>query len=356
MQKFFKKVLINKALGLKLMAACLPLQILGLWIISCFPNIVEAWYSLKIYPLISRFHEWSFGLLPFSFGDFIYTGLTLYVLGFMIVRFKNKVFFRLKTFWTILASISVALAYFQLSWGLNYYRSKLSDTLSVNPKYSKNQLFETLDFFIENTNELHKTLVQHDRVLVDFSIYSSKENFASLNKTLNALYAQHHFDFLPKPAYFSVVKSSIYQVSMQYTGVSGFFNPITHETHYNRDILFYKLPVLLLHEKAHKAGFAAENEANFVGISLGLASEDAYVQYSASAFALRYLLGNVYRNFPDDYEDFYCKIRPGVLKNYQELNEYWKAFEGPIEKQWEKVYDSYLKANNQSKGIESYSY
>lgn len=356
MYKLFKKLFFKEDVGLQLLSVFLPLQILVLWIISCFPQYVEKYYSLSIYPIIVMFQEWSFGFWPFSFGDVIYTGLSLYALGFIFLQIKKKALFKLKTIWTLLAAVSVALAYFQISWGLNYYRNKLSDTLSVNPKYTKNQLFNTLNFFIENTNDLHKKLVKSDTLPVDFSIYASKENYRLLNETLNTIYKEHPFEYLENHNFSSSVKSSMYQVSMQYTGVSGFFNPITHETHYNRDILFYKLPVLLLHEKAHKAGFAAENEANFVGISLGLESDDYYVQYSASAFALRYLLSNVYRNFSEDYEYFYCKVRPGILKNYQELNAYWKTFEGPIEKQWEKVYDSYLKANNQSKGIESYSY
>ena len=48
-------------------------------------------------------------------------------------------------------------------------------------------------------------------------------------------------------------------------------------------------------------------------------------------------------------------LNPGVLKNFQQVNDFWKKYENPLEIIFEKTYDSYLKANGQKSGIKSYN-
>ena len=49
------------------------------------------------------------------------------------------------------------------------------------------------------------------------------------------------------------------------------------------------------------------------------------------------------------------KLNPGVLKNFKESETYWAQYETPIETGFKWFYDSYLKYNQQEKGLESYS-
>ena len=46
----------------------------------------------------------------------------------------------------------------------------------------------------------------------------------------------------------------------------------------------------------------------------------------------------------------------GYLKNYQEVRNFWNSYENPLEPIFEKTFDSFLKASNQSGGMKSYSY
>ena len=48
-------------------------------------------------------------------------------------------------------------------------------------------------------------------------------------------------------------------------------------------------------------------------------------------------------------------MKIGVLKNYKEAEEEWKKYGNPFETYFKKVYDLFLKANNQTKGIKSYN-
>ena len=45
----------------------------------------------------------------------------------------------------------------------------------------------------------------------------------------------------------------------------------------------------------------------------------------------------------------------GILKNLKEVKDFWKKYKNPFEVIFDKTYDSYLKANGQKSGIESYS-
>ena len=48
--------------------------------------------------------------------------------------------------------------------------------------------------------------------------------------------------------------------------------------------------------------------------------------------------------------------QPGILEDYQEAFEFWSAYNNPLEPLFKGFYSHFLKANNQVKGIESYSY
>ena len=44
----------------------------------------------------------------------------------------------------------------------------------------------------------------------------------------------------------------------------------------------------------------------------------------------------------------------GVLENYREISRFWNQYKNPFEPIIKKSYDTYLRANGQLKGIESY--
>jgi hypothetical protein len=103
-------------------------------------------------------------------------------------------------------------------------------------------------------------------------------------------------------------------------------------------------------------GYAAENEANFIGFLACIHNKDLFYQYAGYAFALRYCLQEMSRRDIDCYKNTVKSIHPGILKNFQETSEFWKAYNNPLEPLIKNFYNNFLKANNQEKGIESYSY
>ena len=57
----------------------------------------------------------------------------------------------------------------------------------------------------------------------------------------------------------------------------------------------------------------------------------------------------------ETYKELKKKIRPGILKNYEESDAFWLQYNTPIEDGFKVFYDNFLKMNKQEEGLESYS-
>jgi hypothetical protein len=139
-------------------------------------------------------------------------------------------------------------------------------------------------------------------------------------------------------------------------GYSGYYNPFTGEAQVNNLIKTYKFPVVSCHEEAHQIGYAAENEANFIATLATINNDDPYIQYSGYIFALRYCVNELARRDIDKYREMLEEINPGILISYKEMRDFWASYKNPFEDFSKLFWDQFLKANNQSRGIMSYSY
>ena len=106
---------------------------------------------------------------------------------------------------------------------------------------------------------------------------------------------------------------------------------------------------------AHQIGFAAENEANFVGFLAALHNDDIYFQYAAYRMATRYAIFELYKRDSDLYREVFQKMNKGIVKDFRASSEFWQAYENPFEPIVKKGYNAYLKSNNQTKGVQSYN-
>jgi hypothetical protein len=106
---------------------------------------------------------------------------------------------------------------------------------------------------------------------------------------------------------------------------------------------------------AHQMGFASESECNFIGFLASIKNEDLYFQYSGYSFALRYCLGNWQVRDEKKFNQLLKTIHPGILKNYQESEDFWKQYDTFIDKGFHVFYDNFLKLNQQKEGMDSYS-
>lgn len=128
--------------------------------------------------------------------------------------------------------------------------------------------------------------------------------------------------------------------------VSGAFSPFTFEAHADPGLHDLELPFVLAHELAHVAGFASEDEANFVAWLACSRSRDPRLRYAAALAALRFFRTN---------DDLREAAGPLVARDRAAIAEHWRAKRwGATSRVQHVVWDVVLKSHGVEKGIASY--
>lgn len=333
------------------LAVLLPVQVFLTRLLTQYPGFVENWYSTGIYPYTSSLLRMSLGIIPFSLGDLLYGFLLILLIRWLIRRFRQK--FRNPGRWILetLAVLSLLYFCFNIFWGLNYYRLPLHATLGIGHRYTTKELADLTEELIERSNKLQLLLEKDDSTKVDIPL--SKQDLLDLSVEGYQDIEQR----FPELDYrFGSLKRSLYSYPLTYMGFNGYLNPITNEGQVNTLIVPFKIPTTASHEIGHQLGFAAENEANFLACLTTMNHENIYFRYSGTTFALSYCLGELFQRDPDLTENLLETLNYGVKLNYLEVQEFWAAHKNPLEPVFISAYNTFLIANNQPKGMRSYSY
>ena len=328
----------------------IPQYVLIKWL-SHYPEFIETYYSNGIYPYISKILRFVLGWLPFSFGDLVYAFAIIYILRWLIKNFK-----RLKTdtrnwFIDVFSAVSMLYFAFHLFWGINYYRIPLYKSLGLKSDYTTEQLVDVTKKLIVISNKIHSEIIKNDSLPVAIP-YSKSEILKLVPLGYNNLEKHYpHLEYHSKS-----IKKSLFSLPLTYMGFSGYLNPLTNESQVDALIPVYIFPTTASHEIAHQLGYAAENEANFIGCLAAINHDDIYFKYSGYTFALRFCLNEIYRRDETLFDTLSETVNKGILKNYKEMRLFWENYKNPAEPLFKITYSSYLKANKQDKGMESYSY
>ncbi len=338
----------NKKLVLTLF---LLVQIIIIQILKQFPQFVEQFYSNGLYLFISKLMRYVFGWIPFSIGDILYTLASLYIIRWLVLNRKRILKDTINWFLDIGATVSLAYFAFHMLWAFNYYRQPLYKSLNIETEYTTDQLVTFTKRLIEKSNTIHSALAPNDSTKVEMP-FTKSQVFDKMKNGYEVLSQTYpYLKYNPKST-----KKSLYSIPLTYMGFSGYLNPFTNEAQVDGLIPTYKFPTTSCHEAAHQLGYAAENEANFIGSLAAIHNENPYFKYSGYTFGLRYCLVEIFRRDKDLYYEILPMVNKGILKNYEEVEDFWKSYENPLEPIFEKTFDSFLKANNQSDGMKSYSY
>jgi len=336
----------------KILSIAFPIQILMIKWLGKHPEWITTYYSNGLYPYLSKLERWLFGWIPFSIGDVLYTMLALSIIYFLYKKIKNKIFFSKRTAFQILGFLSLIYFSFNILWGLNYYRTPLYKTLNLDKKkVNKEQLLSFADKLILKTNQIQVEITKNDTIAVAIPY-----TFKTVFEKSKIGFRQIQKDFSGIDITNTSQKKSSYSFPQIYMGFTGYINPFTAEAQINYLIPKVNLPATTCHEMAHQMGYASETEANFIGFMAAKNNPDLYFQYSAYFMALRYTLNEIRHKYPKDFEVISKKLNRGIIKNQQEINNYYKQYKLPFSLHSRTMYDYYLKANNQDKGFYSYQY
>jgi len=313
------------------------------------PYWVERYYSTGIYPYLAIFLRAVFGWVPFSAGDVLYFACGLWLLAGLYILLKRL--FRME--WTfgqwlgwgrrMVEGILIIMIVFNGLWGFNYNRLGIAYQLQLRPEnYSEATLQTLIDSLSDRLNQTRLEIGGH-RVYPDNPAQGAVEAYRRLDTT---------YPFLRYRV--RSIKASLYGELGDYLGFQGYYDPFTGEAQVNRTVPGFSIPYTTCHEMAHQLGYASESEANFVGYLAAVHSTDTLFRYSTYFDLFNYANREMFVRDSAAARRNYRRLDTLVKLDFREWTLFLKAHRNPLEPILNKLYDGYLKANNQPKGIASY--
>lgn len=320
-----------------------------IFIFGLFPELVETYYSNSLYPVIVAIQRNISSLFPFAIGDFLYALLLIYALKRIVIFIsKNK---RTKNDYLsfgrkCLNFVLIIYISFKLLWGLNYSRPSINTQLQISNKhYEKEGLLKLHKLFLARLTQLEKATAN-----------TRHQEYAIIGLEDKAAIAYN--DLATRQAFFSYnyasVKSVISPWLTSKMGIEGYYNPLSGEANINDKLPAFTLPFVTCHEIAHQLGVAKEDEANLIGYLAAMNSSDLNFQYSAYYNMFRYILFEIRKKYPEDYNEIITKIPQPILNDFETERAFWAEYNGAMSVYMSATFDKILKLNNQTKGIDSY--
>jgi hypothetical protein len=323
--------------------------------VSLYPDWVERNYTYGIYPVISKVQRILFGWISLSIGDLFYAFLVIVVIYKTVQFFKRivrKKFTRkyfingLQQLLFLFLAIYVS---FNLLWGLNYNRRGIAHQLELDVKlYTVNDL-DTLCRALQVKMNYYAARVD---TISREDIYGKSRNVYKVARETYRIADDKYSYLIYEP---SSLKSSMVGFLGKFVGFQGYYNPFTGEGQVKRSIPVFLQPFVACHEIAHQLGYAKENEANFVGFLAARESEAVDFVYSAYydmyQYSIREIMSRDYKR-GIGIDTLNHKL---VWRDRREMARYILKMENPVAPLMLKMYDGYLRMNNQPKGYRTYN-
>lgn len=306
------------------------------------------WYAVTVYPFLTGTLGRLTGLLPFSVAELGLYGLIIFcvVYGGRNIQKPKKLFSG-----TFLLTGALFFSY-TVNCGINYYRQPFSASLEfkVQPS-SKEELAQLCRYLTKRVNENIPDAIPEGE---ENEGHSHFPNLSVLNnegvksmKALGDIYPGLD-GFYPRP------KGILISQILSYQQLSGIYSPFTIEANYNKDMTDYNIPHTICHELSHLRGYMREDEANFIGYLACINSDMKEFRYSGYLAGWIYAGNALARTDMTTYRELIGSLDPQVLLDLNANNLFWDQYEGKVAETANKVNDTYLKANSQTDGIQSY--
>ena len=253
----------------------------------------------------------------------------------------------------VLAAGSVVVLLHTLTFGLNYHAGPLADDVRLEVKeYNLIELTLATTYYRDMAN------LSADRVNRDAMGDADFGEFGALAEK-----AGSGFDNLVYGKSLAVFAGSNQPVKelgwadmYSSMGITGFFCGITGEAAVNPQIPDVTLPFSMSHEMSHRKSIAVERDANFAAFLACQANDNIEYVYSGYFMAYRYCL-NQLKNLD------MASAREIMAQESQELSHDMASYDQFFDSRKNEkateladtVNDTYLKANGDEQGIQSYN-
>ena len=231
--------------------------------------------------------------------------------------------------------------WFIIGWGGNYYKPSLSEYWKLTAKSDKRADSVALVQFHQTLTDRLNTLAPRYRQLQP--------------KEVNELARSWYKAFTNCPDKDALlIKATLFAPFMERLGIDGYYNPFTGEGQINSNLPGFMLPFLHSHEMAHQAGIAVEEDANLLAYALGTLTGEPSFNYSATLNIWLYTNARVSRR--DSILGKACRARLNSLTkaHLDTLDDLAEKYDNAAARASTRVYDDFLKANNQKSGVRGY--
>jgi len=239
---------------------------------------------------------------------------------------------------------------FLLMWGFNYGRQPVEDKLGFEPielnlttlKHTIKQEVKTLSYLrarIENTDTTALTMGH-------FPIDMEQQLRQSLEDVLI------YYNYLTV----GNVRGRIVHPNGVLLRIStaGIYFPWTGEGHIDGGLLHVQRPYTMAHELAHGYGFGDEGTCSFWAYLASFNTKDPALTYAIRLGYWRRLATHWLRAEPQLYTDFREKMDKGIVADLIAINKNEEKYPDIFPRFRNSAYDTYLKAQGISEGIQNY--
>lgn len=242
---------------------------------------------------------------------------------------------------------SVLMLLYVLNCSINYKRVSFSEKSGIQTvEYTAEDLKQTCLWLTEEVNA-RAGQVERDEAGV-MKLESPEEEDAV--KAMQALGVQYPAleGYYPRP------KGLLMSEILSYQALTGVYSPFTVEANYNKDMTTYNIPFTACHELSHLRGFMQEEEANFIAFLACKDAEREDFQYSGYLMGWIYSMNALHRADAEAWQEVRLALDESVDADLEANSQFWAKYDGAVAEVSNKVNDTYLKANGQTDGVESY--
>lgn len=355
MRKYLLKRMLFIPLGIVALAATAFAQ--------ANPEAAE-WYAQTVYPVVSSAVGFLPSLAGFSVAEWFAVAFLLFCLGYVAYWVRKVVASKgergMAAYRAVMGAAAiacVALFAFTFLCGLNYHRHTFTQHAGYDLADEGADPAERQAELVRLTSSIAEGLDRERAELgEDADLFAAKpgefERYAGESVTAMRKLAER-YPALERPLY-SPPKPVLASVLMSYANIGGMFFPFTMESNINVDNPFFVVPWTMAHELAHQCGFMREDEANFIAYLACKESDDALIRYSGLLLAYDNAMSALRSVDSERAAEIASGLTEPVRRDLAERAEHWAQYEGPVQDVSNAANDAYLKANNQSDGMQSY--
>ncbi|MGV8907068.1 MAG: DUF3810 family protein [Acetobacterium sp.] len=117
----------------------------------------------------------------------------------------------------------------------------------------------------------------------------------------------------------------------------------------------FMIPAAMTHELAHQCGFMQEDETGYISYLACAQQDEPMTLYSGLFLAFDHSISALEKVDPDKALAIRTSLSQKVQHDMIQNEQYWGKYEGIISNISRRVNDVYLKANNQTDGVNSYN-